>query len=79
MRAQAGHGPQKPVSGLRRAVRTRDGREVQVTVSASIITDPEGRVIGGFEAVRDITPVVEAEQKLDLLTQLTRGRSVDGG
>ena len=43
-----------------------------MTVSASIITDPEGRVIGGFEAVRDITPVVEAEQKLDLLTQLTQ-------
>jgi len=62
----------KPISGLRRAVRTRDGREVQVTVSASIITDPEGRVIGGFEAVRDITRVVEAEQKIDLLTELTQ-------
>jgi len=62
----------KPISGLRRVVRTRDGQEVQVTVSASIITDPEGRVIGGFEAVRDITPVVEAERKLDLLTELTQ-------
>ncbi len=63
---------QKPISGERRVVRDRNGLEVPVTVSASIITDPEGRVIGGFEAVRDITPVVEAEQKLDLLTQLTR-------
>ena len=62
----------KAISGLRRVVRTRDGREVPVTVSASIITDPEGRVIGGFEAVRDITPVVEAEQKIDLLTELTQ-------
>jgi PAS domain S-box-containing protein len=62
----------KPISGLRRVVRPRTGREVQVTVSASVITDPEGRVIGGFEALRDITPVVEAEQKLDLLTQLTQ-------
>jgi two-component system, NtrC family, sensor kinase len=62
----------KPISGLRRVVRDRHGREVPVTVSASIITDSEGRVIGGFEAVRDITPVVEAEQKLDLLTQLTQ-------
>ena len=43
-----------------------------MTVSASIITDSEGRVIGGFEAVRDITPVVEAEQKIDLLTELTQ-------
>jgi two-component system NtrC family sensor kinase len=62
----------KPISGLRRVVRDRHGREVQVTVSASIITDPEGRVIGGFEAVRDITRVVEAERKLDLLTELTQ-------
>ena len=62
----------KPISGVRRVVRTRDGREVQVAASASIITDPEGRVIGGFEAVRDITRVVEAERKLDLLTELTQ-------
>ncbi|MEJ2671829.1 MAG: PAS domain S-box protein [Deltaproteobacteria bacterium] len=61
-----------PISGWRRVARTRDGREVQVSVSASIITDTEGRVIGGFEAVRDITPVVEAEKKLDLLTELTQ-------
>jgi two-component system, NtrC family, sensor kinase len=62
----------KPITGLRRVVRDRHGREVPVTVSASIITDSEGRVIGGFEAVRDISRVVEAEQKLDLLTQLTQ-------
>jgi two-component system NtrC family sensor kinase len=62
----------KPISGLRRVVRTRDGHEVQVSVSASIITDAEGRVIGGFEAVRDITPIVEAERKLDLITELTQ-------
>ena len=62
----------KPISGVRRVVRNRNGREVPVTVSASIITDPDGRVIGGFEAVRDITPIVEAERKLDLLTELTQ-------
>jgi PAS domain S-box-containing protein len=62
----------KPISGVRRVVRTRHGLEVPVTVYASIITDPEGRVIGGFEAVRDITPIVEAERKLDLITELTQ-------
>ena len=62
----------KPISGERRVVRTRHGREVPVTVYASIITDPEGRVIGGFEAVRDITPIIEAERKLDLITELTQ-------
>jgi len=62
----------KPLSGQRRVVRDRQGREIQVTLAASIITDPSGRVIGGFEAVRDITPIVEAEKKIDLLTELTR-------
>ncbi|MHB8068998.1 MAG: PAS domain S-box protein [Desulfobaccales bacterium] len=62
----------KPLSGLRRVVRDRQGKEIQVVVSASIITDPGGRVIGGFEAVRDITPLVEAEVKFDLMTELTR-------
>jgi len=62
----------KPLSGLRRAVRDRQGKEIQVVVSASIITDPSGRVIGGFEAVRDVTPLVEAEIKFDLMTELTR-------
>ncbi len=62
----------KPLSGLRRMVRHRDGREIPVTVSASVITDPSGKVIGGFEAFRDITPIIEAEQKIDLLTEHTR-------
>jgi PAS domain S-box-containing protein len=62
----------RPISGVRRMVRDREGREIPVTVSASIITDPAGKVIGGFEAVRDITPIVEAEKKIDLLTELTQ-------
>jgi two-component system NtrC family sensor kinase len=62
----------KPISGLRRVVRDRQGREVHVTSSASIITDLAGRVVGGFETVRDITPIVEAEMKIHLLTELTR-------
>lgn len=62
----------KPLTGLRRVVRDRQGNEIQVNVSASIITDPAGRVIGGFEAVRDITPIVEAEKKIELLTELTQ-------
>ncbi len=61
----------KPVSGLRRVVRDRQGREIPVVVAASIITDVAGRVIGGFEAIRDITPIVEAEKKIQLLTELT--------
>jgi two-component system NtrC family sensor kinase len=56
----------------RHLVRDRQGREIPVVVSASVITDRNGRVIGGFEAVRDITPVIEAEKKFELLAELTR-------
>jgi len=63
---------QTPVSGLRRVVLDRQGREFPVVVYASTITDQGGRVIGGFEAIRDITPRVEAEKKFDLLIELTR-------
>jgi PAS domain S-box-containing protein len=61
-----------PVSGWRRVVRDRQDREIPVVVSASVITDPEGGVIGGFEAIRDITPIVEAERKIELLSELTQ-------
>jgi len=57
---------------VRRVVRHRNGREIPVTVSASIITDPSGKVIGGFEAIRDLTPIIEAEQKINLLTERSR-------
>jgi PAS domain S-box-containing protein len=62
----------KPISGLRRVARDRQGREIPVVVNASIITDSQGNVIGGFEALRDITPIVEAERKIDLITELTQ-------
>ncbi len=60
------------VGRLRRVVRDREGREIPVVVSASVITDYAGRVIGGFEAVRDITSVVEAEKRFELLAELTQ-------
>lgn len=60
------------VSGWRRVVRDRQGNEIPVVVYASIITDASGKVIGGFEAVRDITPRVEAEKKFELLAEHSR-------
>jgi len=60
------------VPSLRRVVRDRQGREIPVVVSASLITDHTGKVIGGFEAIRDITPIIEAEKKVELLSELTR-------
>jgi two-component system NtrC family sensor kinase len=62
----------QPISGVRRTVTDRDGRSIPVVINASLITDADGKVIGGFEAIRDITPLVEAEQKITLLTEMTQ-------
>jgi len=60
-----------PVTGARSVIMTRESRKVPVAVHASMITDPAGRVIGGFEALRDITPLHEAEQKIRMLLEIT--------
>lgn len=62
----------RPISGLRRSVLDRKGRKIPVAMHASMITDSEGRVIGGFEAIRDITSVAEAEQKIRMLIEATQ-------
>ncbi|MDI6853287.1 MAG: PAS domain S-box protein [Deltaproteobacteria bacterium] len=61
----------EPIFGLRRTMVDRQGREIHVMVNASVITDHQGHVIGGFEAVRDITSIVEAEQKIEMFSELT--------
>jgi PAS domain S-box-containing protein len=60
------------IAGIRRVIRDRHGKEIQVVVNASIITDGAGNVIGGFEAVRDISRRVEAEKKIELLAEMTQ-------
>ena len=62
----------QPIAGIRRVVRDRQGRDIPVVVNASLITDGEGNVIGGFEAVRDISRRVEAEQQIELLAEMTQ-------
>jgi PAS domain S-box-containing protein len=62
----------KPVSGRREVIQNRQNREIQVEISASMITDFAGRVIGGFEAILDVTPMVEAQRKIDQLIELTQ-------
>ena len=61
-----------PVAGLRRTVHDREGREVLVAVHCSMITDSANRVIGGFKALRDITPLAQAEQKIRMLVEITQ-------
>ena len=62
----------RPIAGIRRVIRDRRGRDIPVVVNASLITDGEGNVIGGFEAVRDISRRVEAEQQIELLAEMTQ-------
>jgi len=62
----------RPIAGVRRVIMDRQGREIPVVVNASLITDSAGNVIGGFEAVRDISRRVEAEKKIDLLAEMTQ-------
>ncbi len=61
-----------PLAGLRRTVFDREGREVLVAVHCSMITDSANRVIGGFKAMRDITPLAQAEQKIRMLVEITQ-------
>jgi two-component system NtrC family sensor kinase len=61
-----------PISGMRRVVVDHEGREVPVVAYASILTDDTGVVTGGFEAIRDITHIVEAEEKINLLTEMSQ-------
>ena len=60
------------IAGIRRVITDRHGKEIPVVVNASIITDVAGNVIGGFEAVRDISRRVEAEKKIELVAEMTQ-------
>ncbi len=60
------------LAGLRRTVYDREGRERHVAAHCAMITDSENRVIGGFKALRDITPLFEAEQKIRMLVEITQ-------
>ena len=60
------------IVGIRRVITDRHGKEIPVVVNASIITDAGGNVIGGFEAVRDISWRVEAEKKIELVAEMTQ-------
>ncbi|MGA2401417.1 MAG: PAS domain S-box protein [Syntrophobacteraceae bacterium] len=60
------------IAGVRRIVHDREGREVPVAVHSSMITDSENRVIGGFKALRDISQLIEAEQKIRMLVEITQ-------
>src|SRR5208283_458331 len=61
-----------PVAGVRRVIHDREGREIPIAGHCSMITDSQNRIIGGFKALRDITPLIEAEQKIRMLVEITQ-------
>jgi PAS domain S-box-containing protein len=61
-----------PISGIRQTIKDRQGNEIPVVVNASVLTDHNQQIIGGFEFIRDISAAVEAEQKINLVTELTQ-------
>ena len=61
-----------PVTGIRQIMVDRSGREIPVVVNASVITDDDNQIIGGFEFIRDISHRVETEEKLNIVTELTQ-------
>ncbi len=52
------------ISGARVTVRNRADQEIPVVVSAAAIRDSSGKVIGGFELIRDITKEIEIERQV---------------
>ncbi len=61
-----------PVTGIRQIMVDRTGKEIPVVVNASVITDADNQIIGGFEFIRDISHRVETEEKLNIVTELTQ-------
>ncbi len=50
--------------GLRMTIKNRKGREIPVMASSALLKDSSGKVLGGFEIMRDLTAEVEAERRL---------------
>jgi len=55
------------------AVRTIDGKNIQVAVQTAPLTSPDGKVIAGMEVATDISRTVAAQQELVLLGQAMAG------
>jgi sigma-54 dependent transcriptional regulator, acetoin dehydrogenase operon transcriptional activator AcoR len=46
-------------------IRTRDGREVPISVSTSPLVTRAGRLLGGVEVFRDLTPLQDLRRRID--------------
>ena len=54
----------KPVSNLRVTIMTRDGRKLPVSISTTLLRDPQGRPVGAVEFFRDLSVEEELRHRL---------------
>jgi len=54
-----------PVQNARVSIITRDGRELPIQVTTTMLTDDEGRIIGAVEFFRDISEIENLRQSLE--------------
>ncbi|MDL1968946.1 MAG: ATP-binding protein, partial [Deltaproteobacteria bacterium] len=54
----------EPTVGQRVTIKNRKGREIPAMSSSALLKDSSGKVLGGFEILRDLTAEVEAEERL---------------
>ncbi|MDI6688611.1 MAG: ATP-binding protein, partial [Desulfobacterales bacterium] len=50
--------------GQRAAIKNQKGREIPIMASSALLKDSLGKVLGGFEIIRDLTAEVKAEKRL---------------
>ncbi|KMY69343.1 Fis family transcriptional regulator [Desulfocarbo indianensis] len=67
------------VAEKRCTVRHKDGRQIHLLKSATVLHDAHGQVIGGVETITDITKVVEQERQIiGLRRELKRAYGFEG-
>ncbi len=57
-------GPEDAVAGKRCTLINRQGKEIPLLCSSSLLRDSRGNILGGFSFLRDLTAEVTAEKKL---------------
>ena len=55
----------KPVRNLAVTIKTKEGREVPVSISTAPLLDKNGRKVGGVETFRDLRPLESLRKKLE--------------
>jgi len=66
-----------PVGNARVTIITREGCEVPISVTTTLLKDPEGKTVGAVEFFRDITEIEHLQKRLDQRQSLSEIISVN--